>query len=202
MFYYLIWWICYFVFKILFRYQIFGKEHLPREGPYIIAANHLSFLDPVALGLVTRKKLNFLAREDLFNNRIFALLIRSLGAIPLKREYQDIGALRQGIRILKKNKILVVFPEGKRALNGELGKPLLGVGFLAQQTKVKVVPVYLKGTDLALPVGACFIRLKQISAWIGKPVEPDSHPVEKIVELLWERLRNLSGEAKNLKKWR
>ncbi|MCM8799010.1 MAG: 1-acyl-sn-glycerol-3-phosphate acyltransferase, partial [Candidatus Omnitrophica bacterium] len=140
--------------------------------------------------------------EDLFNNRIFALLIRSLGAIPLKREYQDIGALRQGIRILKKNKILVVFPEGKRALNGELGKPLLGVGFLAQQTKVKVVPVYLKGTDLALPVGACFIRLKQISAWIGKPVEPDSHPVEKIVELLWERLRNLSGEAKNLKKWR
>ncbi|MCM8798252.1 MAG: 1-acyl-sn-glycerol-3-phosphate acyltransferase, partial [Candidatus Omnitrophica bacterium] len=70
MFYYLIWWICYFVFKILFRYQIFGKEHLPREGPYIIAANHLSFLDPVALGLVTRKKLNFLAREDLFNNRI------------------------------------------------------------------------------------------------------------------------------------
>lgn len=202
MFYYLIWWICYFVFKILFRYQIFGKEHLPREGPYIIAANHLSFLDPVALGLVTRKKLNFLAREDLFDNRLFALLISSLGAIPLKREYQDIGALRQGIRILKKNKILVVFPEGKRALNGELGKPLPGVGFLAQQTKVKVVPVYLKGTDLALPVGACFIRLKQISAWIGKPVEPDSHPAEKIVELLWERLRNLSGEAKNLKKWR
>ncbi|MFN7170305.1 MAG: lysophospholipid acyltransferase family protein, partial [Candidatus Omnitrophota bacterium] len=169
MFYSLIWWICYFLFKILFRYRIYGKKNLPQDESYIIASNHLSFLDPIALGLLTRKKINFLAREDLFNNRVFALLIGNLGAIPLKREKQDIRALRQGIKILQKNKILVVFPEGRRSLNGELGKPLAGVGFLAQMAKVKVVPVYLKGTNLALPVDAYFMRFKKISAFVGKP---------------------------------
>ena len=194
MFYQVAWWVCFFLFKILFRYKIYGKSKLPKEGPYIMASNHLSYLDPICIGLLIRKRLNFLAREDLFRNKIFAWLIKNLGAIPLDREKQDIRALKEGLRVLKKKKILVIFPEGRRSLDGELGKPLEGVGFLAHLAKVKVVPIYLEGTNLALPINAYFIRLKKISCFVGNPVEPDDYSAEKITELTWEEISRLKRE--------
>ena len=198
MFYPLAWWVCFFIFKLFFRYKIYGKENLPKEKPYIIASNHLSYLDPICIGLLTKEKLNYLAREDLFKNRLFSWLIRKFGAIPLDREKQDIRALRKGLKILKEKKILVLFPEGRRSLDGELKNPLPGVGFLAERAKVKVVPVYLKGTDLALPVHAYFIRFKRISSFVGKAVEPDGYSAEKITELTWNEVRRLEEESKNL----
>lgn len=199
MFYSLARWICYLIFKIFFRYSIYGQNNIPREGPYIIASNHLSYLDPIALGILTKERLNFIARQDLFKNSFFALLIRSLGAVPLDREKYDIKAMRRAIKILEDKKNLVIFPEGKRSLDGELSKPLLGVGLLARITRTKVVPVYLEGTNRALPVNAIFIRFKKIRAFVGEPVEPDELSAEEIVDLVWERIYSLKERAKNLK---
>ncbi|MCM8784289.1 MAG: 1-acyl-sn-glycerol-3-phosphate acyltransferase [Candidatus Omnitrophica bacterium] len=197
MFYCVSRWLCYVIFKIFFRYRIYGKNNLPQRGPYIIASNHSSYLDPIAIGILTPTPLNFMAREDLFRNRVFALIIRNLNSIPLDRERQDIKALRRGIKVLKKGGNLVIFPEGRRSLNGELGNPLLGVGFLAQVANTKVVPVYLEGTNLALPVNACFIRFKKIRAFVGEPVDPDNRTAEEIVSLVWERVRLLKERAKS-----
>ncbi len=158
-----------FIFKILFYMEVEGRENIPEEGPFILASNHLSFLDPPLLGISSPRKLYFLARKTLFKNKIFSAFIKRLGAIPIEREGSPM-ALRKGLDVLKEGKGLVIFPEGTRSRDGKLknGKP--GVGFLAIKGKCPVVPVFISGTDKALPVGAKFIKPTKIKVKIGKPL--------------------------------
>ncbi len=199
MFYYVVRTICLVLFKILFRYRIHGKKNLPEHGAFIIASNHMSFLDPPAIGILTHRKVNFMARQDLFKNRIFGFLIKNLGAMPLDRDRHDIMAIRKAIRLLRQNKIVVVFPEGRRSPDGELGKPLSGVELLARKTKVGVLPVYLEGSERALPLHARFIRLKRIRAFVGRPVKPETdEPSGELIRRIWQEMHRLRDNASKL----
>lgn len=196
MFYFIARTICLLFFKILFRYKIYGRENLPPRGPYIFASNHVSFLDPVAVGLLTHHKVIFMAREDLFDTKILGPLIRNLGVVPLNRDRQDIKAIRQALRSLKENKILGVFPEGRRSPDGELGEPLMGVEVLARKAQVKVVPVYVEGTNLALPLHSRFVRLKKIRAFLGKAIEPGTDaPSGELIQRIWQEIHRLRDRA-------
>jgi 1-acyl-sn-glycerol-3-phosphate acyltransferase len=194
------------IFKILFRFQVFGKNNLPKEGGFIIASNHTSFLDPIVLGLISSRRLNFLAREGLFHNKSFALLISNLGAIPLKEDSkQDIRAFRKAFDILAKKKCLVVFPEGSRSLNGKLQRMHSGVGFLAIRSQCPVVPILIVGTEKALPVKAKFIRPKKITAYVGKilfpPKEFKGHKdFEDFTQVIEGSIRDLEARVKNVNK--
>jgi 1-acyl-sn-glycerol-3-phosphate acyltransferase len=190
--------ICSLFFKILFSYKSYGLQNLPAEGPCIIASNHLSFLDPIAVGLLTHRRVSFMARRDLLDNKIFGLLIRNLETIPLNRNGQDIKAIRQALRLLEQERILCIFPEGRRSPDGNLGKPLQGVEVLAKKSQAKVVPVYLEGTNLALPLNACFIRLKKIRAFVGKPIEPETDkPSGELTKRIWQEMHRLREKARN-----
>ena len=162
------------LFKIFFRLEIVGAENCPKKGPLIIAPNHASFLDPLIAGFAVPRPVNFMARDSLFRNRIFGKIIGSVNAFPLKRDGADLGAMRAAIDKLCHGKAVLIFPEGTRSRNGELGTPRAGIGLLAVSSGASVLPCYIKGSMAALPKAAIFPRFKKITVYVGKPLRFDN----------------------------
>lgn len=156
------------IFKIWLRWEVFGRENIPAEGPVVIAANHLSLLDPPVLGAAATRKVHFMAKSELFKPAWFGALIRKLGAFPVRRGAMDRDAIKTGLTILKENKVLAVFPEGTRSKTGELGRAGGGAFMMAVKCKAKIVPVYIYGTDLKRHPGWPKVRVI-----FGKPMEYD-----------------------------
>src|SRR3954467_5355235 len=134
-------------FLVYFRMSRIGREHLPASGPVIIAANHRSFLDPFVIGMVARRPIYYVAKQELFRHRLVAWLLASLGAFPVRRGTGDADMLDTAKAILARGDIVVMFPEGTRVRPGALGKPRRGVGRLALETGAPVVPVAIIGTE-------------------------------------------------------
>jgi 1-acyl-sn-glycerol-3-phosphate acyltransferase len=155
----------YFCLKLFFGIEVAGKDEVPSSGPFILAANHLSNLDPPVLASVIPRKICFLAKEELFRNKIFALYLRDVGVIPLERQKTDIKAMRLALKVLK-SRPLLVFPQGTRARS--LDEALSGVGFLCKKARVPVVAAKIYGTDSALAPGAKFLSLSRIKVVFGR----------------------------------
>ncbi len=163
------------LFKIFFRLKITGAENCPKNGPLIVASNHASFFDPLIAGFAVPRELNFMARDSLFRNRIFGKMIAMVNAFPLRREGADLVAMRLAIDKLCQGKAVLIFPEGTRSRDGNLGTPRAGIGLLAASSGANILPCYIKGSIKVLPKGAIFPRLKKISVCIGKPVKFDKN---------------------------
>lgn len=157
----------YVIFKILFNLIIRGKEKIPLRGGVILVSNHSSYLDPVVLGLTTPRRINFMAKEELFKNFFFRRLITLLGAFPVKRGEIDKFAYRKVLSIVRREEIIALFPEGTRGRGEKLGVLRKGAVKLIFKTKLPVIPVIIKGTEKALPRGKKMIRLKKIRAYVG-----------------------------------
>ncbi len=161
------------LFKIFFRLKIIGAENCPKEGALIIAPNHASFLDPLIAGFAVERPVNFMARDSLFRNEIFGKILTMVNAFPLKREGADLGAMRSAIDKLSRGKAVLIFPEGTRSRDGNLGSPRPGIGLLAVSSGAKILPCYIKGSAGALPRGAIFPKFKKITVYVGKPLSLD-----------------------------
>src|SRR5947209_9015261 len=134
-------------FHIYFRMVRIGREHIPAEGPVIIAANHRSFLDPFVIGTMARRPLYYVAKQELFRNRLQAWILNSLGAFPVRRGASDEDMVGTAKAILARGDIVLIFPEGTRTRPGSLGRPKRGVGRLALETGAPVVPIAVIGTE-------------------------------------------------------
>jgi 1-acyl-sn-glycerol-3-phosphate acyltransferase len=134
-------------FLIYFRMRRIGREHLPRRGPLLLASNHRSFLDPFVIGTLVRRPVYYMAKRELFERRWLAWLLNGLGAFPVDRGAGDTAAMDTAGAILARGDCVVLFPEGTRVRPGPLGKPRRGVGRLALETGVPVVPVAVIGTE-------------------------------------------------------
>jgi glycerol-3-phosphate dehydrogenase (NAD(P)+) len=135
------------VFHIYFRYVRIGREHIPKHGPVIVAANHRSFLDPFVIATMARRPMYYVAKKELFRNRIVAWLLAQLGAFPVDRGAGDGEMIQTARTILERGDILLMFPEGTRIRPGSLGEPRRGVGRLALETGAPVVPIAVIGTE-------------------------------------------------------
>ncbi|PIP67796.1 MAG: 1-acyl-sn-glycerol-3-phosphate acyltransferase [Candidatus Omnitrophica bacterium CG22_combo_CG10-13_8_21_14_all_43_16] len=187
-------------FKIFFRLKIVGSANCPKTGPLIIAPNHTSFLDPLIAGFAVPRPLNFMARRSLFKNKFFGNIIKSVNAFPLKREGADVGAMRLAIDKLCQGKAVLIFPEGTRSKDGNLGEPRAGIGFLAASSGANILPCYIKGPREALPKGAIFPRFKKITVYVGKPLKMDKNKSEKeyymqIAEDTMAAIKDLKNKA-------
>ena len=127
-------------YKLIYRYKVIGSENMPKQGGVILACNHLSFSDPVLLGLAQKRRLFFMAKSELFRNKAFAFLIRSLGAFPVERGAGDNKAIKTGEDLIKDGEIMTIFLEGGRTKTGELMRPRSGCALVAQQMQVPVIP--------------------------------------------------------------
>jgi glycerol-3-phosphate dehydrogenase (NAD(P)+) len=134
-------------FHIYFRMSRVGREHLPKRGPVIVASNHRSFLDPFVIATMARRPMYYVAKEELFRKRWQAWVLNALGAFPVKRGAKDEDMIETAKAILARGDIVLIFPEGTRIRPGSLGKPKRGVGRLALETGVPVVPVAVIGTE-------------------------------------------------------
>jgi glycerol-3-phosphate dehydrogenase (NAD(P)+) len=134
-------------FHVYFRMVRIGREHIPGEGPVIIAANHRSFLDPFVIGTMARRPLYYVAKQELFRHRLQSWILSSLGAFPVRRGQADGDMVDTAKAILARGDIVLIFPEGTRTRPGSLGTPKRGVGRLALETGAPVVPVAVIGTE-------------------------------------------------------
>ena len=137
-------WLVRAFFRMVFRVEIRGLEHLPR-GPAIVACNHISGFDPPLLGSLLPRPAWYMTKAELFRIWGLSWLIRRLHAFPVRRGHPDRAALMQSLRILNEGGILIIFPEGHRSPDGGLQDPRRGTAFLAQKSGAPVVPVGLVG---------------------------------------------------------
>ncbi len=135
-------------FLIYLRMERIGREHIPSEGPVILASNHRSFFDPFVIGTMTRRPVYYVAKKELFTyNRFLTWLLNSLGAFPVDRGAGDQESIETAKVILGRGEIVLMFPEGTRTRPGALGKPKRGVGRLALESGAPVVPIAIIGTE-------------------------------------------------------
>jgi len=135
----------YAYYRLFHRFQIEGLENVPEEGAFLLASNHLSFLDPPALGCRLPRNLHYFARDSLFKGPL-GMLIRALNSIPVNRSQLDLATLRRVLKVLKEGHPLLVFPEGTRSEDGNLGEGKKGVGMLAAKAQVPVLPARIFGS--------------------------------------------------------
>src|ERR1700735_4063186 len=134
-------------FHIYFRMSRIGREHIPADGPVIVAANHRSFLDPFVIATMARRPMYYVAKQELFGNKLQAWILNALGAFPVARGAGDTEMIDTAKAILGRGDIVLIFPEGTRTRPGSLGTPERGVGRLALETGAPVVPVAVIGTE-------------------------------------------------------
>ncbi len=179
--------------KILFGLQAQGLENIPRKGGFILASNHISYLDPIVLGAICPRKLNFMSKQELFCNSFFSWFLSQVGAFPVKRDSADLSALKYAMRCLKEGKALILFPEGSRRFDSASTEPYAGIGFLTAKSYVPVIPVFIEGTEKALPAGAKFIRPAKISVHFGKQISIERRvPYQDVAKHIMENIRHLS----------
>jgi len=131
---------------VAFGLRATGLEHVPAEGPFLLAANHKSYLDPPFVGGVLPRELRYFAKQQLFRIPGFASLIRAYGAIPVDRDAADRRAVSGALAVLARGEGLLVFPEGTRIRRPGLAEPKAGIGLLAVRSGAPVIPVYVAST--------------------------------------------------------
>ncbi len=156
------------ILKILVRLEVKGSENLPLKGPFIIASNHASIMDPAVVGVACHTvPVTFMAKRELFDVPILGLWMRAVGCIPVERDSRSFRPLKAAVQKLKDGGALGIFPEGRRSPDGRLQEPQAGIGLLALKAKAPIVPVYLSGTDTALAKGKNFITPYKVTARFG-----------------------------------
>jgi 1-acyl-sn-glycerol-3-phosphate acyltransferase len=156
--------------RLYCRWEVIGREKVPQDGPVIIAANHVSYLDPPLVGSAIDRECAFMARHSLWDNRLLGWLITRLNAFPVHRDRPDRGVFRRALEALEKGLVLVLFPEGTRSLDGRLQRGEPGVAFIVQKSGAKVVPCALIGPEKMLPPGAKKLTRTRITILFGDPI--------------------------------
>ena len=180
MFYYVVREIAWLLLKIFWQMEVIGTENVPERGGVIIASNHVSYLDPIVLGVATKRKLHFIAKKEVFNNIFSSIFFKNLNAFPVDRKKIDMPAFKKTISILEGGGVLGIFPEGTRSLNGELQELKLGVIKIAMKAGVPIIPVGIVGTHKIYPQGKTFPVLfkNKITVYFGAPQYFDKNNIK------------------------
>jgi 1-acyl-sn-glycerol-3-phosphate acyltransferase len=183
--------------KCFHRFEVKGTENVPEKGGFILACNHLSYIDPPAVGCRIRRNLHYFARDSLFFWPL-GLLITKLNSIPVNRDQLDLGTLRKVLRVLKGGEPVLVFPEGTRSPDGTLQKSQKGLGLLVHKSGVPVLPARLHGSFEILGKGKLFPRIgKKLYLNIGSPILSEklsfdsSDRYQKISDLVMHAIEGL-----------
>lgn len=165
----------------VFRIKIEGKENIPKQGGAMLALNHKSYWDPVMAAVCCPRRLRFMAKAELFRNKLFGGLISALGAFPVHRGKGDIAAIKSSLAILKNDELMLIFPEGGRVLDERNSEAKPGAVMLAIKARVPIIPAYISGK---------YRWFSKLTVTFGKPVYYDNYYNEKPVV---QELQSLSN---------
>jgi 1-acyl-sn-glycerol-3-phosphate acyltransferase len=172
----------------LFDFRVIGAEKMNFSGPALIAANHVSFLDPPFIGQAFPEAIHYFARKTLFDHPLVGAVLRSWQSIPIDRDRPDASSLKTTIRLLKAGKKVLMFPEGTRSPDGRLQSAEAGVGLFIAKSAAPVLPVRIFGTYEAYPRGSSTLRPSRITLVIGDPWQPDIKSYAKEGKELYQAL--------------
>ena len=182
--------------RILWGFRATGIDSIPKTGPAIIASNHVSNWDPILLGAGCPREVYFMAKEELFANKLLAALVRAYNALPIRRGVLDRRALRAAADVLNSGKVLLMFPGGTRDGSGEMGDPKSGVGFIACMNEVPVVPAYIKGSNR---LSWALLRGRGVEVAFGPPISASkaksSDEYRELSRRVAEEIRRLKREV-------
>ena len=156
--------------RLLGGWRVVGQDNVPETGGAVIAPNHVSYLDPPAVGSGLPRRTYSFAKKELFDIPIFGWILRKCYAFPVDREISDIAAFRHAIRLLQAGELLLVFPEGGRSADGKLEQGRGGAALIASRAEVPLIPCSLCGTDDVLPHGAWFLHTGLVQVSFGPPI--------------------------------
>lgn len=197
------------ILRTIFRPWVQGGEHIPTDGPAILASNHLSFSDSIFLPLVVPRRITFLAKADYFTGsgvkgRLSKMFFAGVGQVPIDRSggAASEAALRTGKRILADGSLLGLYPEGTRSPDGRLYRGKTGVARMALEAGVPVIPVAMINTDVVQPTGKVIPRLGRVGVKVGKPLdfsryagmEGDRFVLRSVTDEIMYELMQLSGQ--------
>lgn len=196
----ILWLLARAVARLCFGFRVVGT--VPTRGGLLVAANHASYFDIPLLGCGMTRRAWYLGRSDLFVPGLKGIL-QWLGWIPLKLGRLDRKAFNMAVALIKAGKVVVIFPEGGRSLDGHLREAKAGVGMIVAQTGCSVVPAYLKGTFEVLPAGAKRPRFHPVSVSFGEPLsfapptgnEETKQFYREVSRTVMERIAALGGVA-------
>lgn len=195
--------------RLVFRPQVSGLEFVPRTGPAILAANHLSACDEMFTPVAARRQVFYFAKAEYFTGpglrgAVTASVFRGLGQVPVDRSDPKAAAatIDIGVQVLAEGRALGIYPEGTRSPDGRLHKFRTGVARLALRSGAPVIPVGLIGTDLVLPPGERSWHRAPLAVRFGAPLdfsgrseeERSARVLREVTETVRQAIQQLSGQ--------
>ena len=210
MFYWFLKWIALGpVLRVVFRPQVEGSEHVPEEGPAILASNHLSYADWLFMPLTLQRRVTFVAKAEYFTTPgikgwFQKKFFSGAGQVPIDRSGANAaeGAMKSAMKILAEGDLFGIYPEGTRSHDGKLYRGKTGVARLALETGVPVIPVAVVGTDVVAPPGKKFGSFTRPVVRFGPPLdfsryeglENDRYILRSITDEIMYEIMRLSGQ--------
>jgi 1-acyl-sn-glycerol-3-phosphate acyltransferase len=199
------------LFLIAFRPTVRGRENVPATGAFIIASNHLSFIDSMAIPLMAPRRVGYLAKAEYFTRSgvrgwFTRTLFSALGALPVERQTHRAAqeALDTAMTVLRAGGGFGIYPEGTRSRDGRLSRGKTGVAWLALTADCPVVPVGVTGTDRIQPIGASWPRPHRFTVTFGAPLTFPEHRGKagsnrarrEVTDAIMTAVADLSGQEK------
>ncbi|POX49036.1 1-acyl-sn-glycerol-3-phosphate acyltransferase [Streptomyces sp. Ru72] len=197
------------IMRLMFRPQVEGAEHIPADGPVIMAGNHLTFIDSIVLPLVTKRQVLFIGKDEYVTGkgpkgRLMAWFFTGVGMIPVDRDGASggVAALMTGRRVLEEGKVFGIYPEGTRSPDGRLYRGRTGIARLTLMTGAPVVPFAMIGTDKLQPGGRGMPRPGRVTVRFGEPMEfsryegmdRDRYVLRAVTDSVMTEVMRLSGQ--------
>ena len=158
------------VAALVYRVGYSGRENIPAAGGVLIVSNHQSHFDPPLVGIGCWRQMNYVARRTLFNFRPFGWLLKSVGAIPIDRDGIGLSGIKESLKLLKRGEMVLIFPEGTRTRDGEIGPFRPGFTALAARSNAVILPVAIEGAFQVWPRTKKFPGLGKIRVRYGQPI--------------------------------
>lgn len=177
-----------------------GRENFPDEGGALVCANHQSNLDPPLVGMMAKRRMNYLAKKTLFLHQPLKWIIEHLDAIPIDRDGMGFGGIKETIKRLRRGEMVLIFPEGQRTFDGEMTPLMPGICALARRTGAPLVPVGFDGAFQSWRRGTVVPWPSRIWMVVGKPITKKDYAGlgdDELVALLDQRIRACFEEARH-----
>ena len=178
MFYRTIRFICWILGHIIYRFEVTGRENVPKEGAFLLCSNHIHAFDPIVVGIFIKREPKFMAKKELFRKRFFGWFLRNFGAFPIDREATaDLTAYRTTMDTLKSGNGLIIFSQGTRMKEFENAKS--GVAVFALKTGAPIIPTGIRAT---------YKPFSKIHIHYGEPISMDEYADERVRTELVEKI--------------
>jgi 1-acyl-sn-glycerol-3-phosphate acyltransferase len=190
--------------RAYWRVEVQGADAVPATGPVILAPVHRSFMDFFVVSEVTKRKIFYMTKEEMWKSPLLGSFLDSVGAFPVHRDGADRLALERAQDVLERGDVLILFPEGTRRAGPVVEDLHEGAAFLAARTGAVIVPIGIGGTAEAMPKGSKFVRPVKVHLVVGPPIVPPERSargrvprsqVHTLTEQLGAELQTLYDDA-------